>query len=161
VLIRPADVRDAAAVQAIYAPLVETTAISFEYEPPAVEEMGRRIADYSASHAFLVAERDGSVVGYAYGSPHRARTAYCHSVEVTAYVAEAARGVGVGRALYSELLPALKAKGFHAAFAGVALPNDASLRLHRAAGFVAVGVFREVGFKFQRWHDVSWWQRLL
>jgi L-amino acid N-acyltransferase YncA len=159
--IRPATAADAAAVQMIYAPIVEQTAISFEETPPTMADMVRRIADYSASHGFLVAERGGELVGYAYGSPHRARAAYRRSAEVSAYVAEDARRMGVGRALYAELLAILKQKGFHAAFAGIALPNPGSIALHQAVGFTAIGVFHQVGFKFGKWHDVSWWERLL
>jgi L-amino acid N-acyltransferase YncA len=159
--IRKATAADAAAVQAIYAPIVEHTAISFEEEPPTAAEMARRIADYSATHAFLVAEIGGEVVGYAYGSPHRARAAYRHSAEVSAYVAEDARRTGVGRALYTELLAILTEQGFHAAFAGIALPNPGSVALHEAVGFTPIGVFHQVGFKFGGWHDVGWWERLL
>jgi phosphinothricin acetyltransferase len=161
IAIRAATAADAAAVQRIYAPIVAQTAISFEEVPPTVAEMARRIADHSASHDFLVAECDGSLVGYAYGSAHRARAAYRHSAEVSAYVAEAARRTGVGRALYQALLARLKDKGIHAAFAGIALPNPGSVALHAALGFTPVGVFHQVGFKFGRWHDVGWWQRLL
>jgi phosphinothricin acetyltransferase len=159
--IRKATAADAAAVQAIYAPIVEHTAISFEEEPPTTAEMARRIADYSATHAFLVAEMGGAVVGYAYGSPHRARAAYRHSAEVSAYVAEDARQAGVGRALYIELLAILTGKGVHAAFAGIALPNPGSVALHQAVGFTPIGVFHQVGHKFGKWHDVGWWERIL
>jgi phosphinothricin acetyltransferase len=159
--IREAVGGDAAAIQAIYAPIVEQTAISFEDAAPSVEEMSRRISDISASHAFLVAERDRSVLGYAYGSQHRARAAYRTSVDVTVYVAEQARRSGVGRALYIELLSQLKRQDFHAAFAGIALPNPGSIALHEKVGFTPIGVYREVGFKFGRWHDVGWWQKLL
>jgi phosphinothricin acetyltransferase len=101
------------------------------------------------------------VAGFAYGGPHRTRAAYRWSVDVTVYVAEQARGHGVGRALYGALLPALAERGFHAAFAGIALPNPGSVALHEAVGFTPLGVYREVGFKLGRWHDVGWWQRLL
>ena len=159
--VRSASMQDAAAIQAIYAPIVERTAISFEDEPPAVEEMARRIVHTLQAYPYLVAEQDGQLLGYAYAGPHRARPAYRHSVDVTAYVAEAARKQGVAKALYGELLAALAGAEYHAAFAGIALPNPASEALHRAAGFELVGIYREVGFKFGRWHDVAWWQRLL
>ena len=162
--IRQAAVADAAAIRAIYAPVVAETAISFEAVVPSVAEMAERIARTLEGYPYLVAQcagREGQVLGYAYAGPHRARAAYRHSVDVTAYVAEAARGRGVGKALYGALLAALAEQGFHAAFAGIALPNDASLALHRSVGFEEVGVYREVGFKLGRWHDVSWWQRLL
>ena len=159
--VRSATVADAAAIQAIYAPIVEGTAISFEDEPPAAAEMARRIVRTLEAYPYLVAERDGGLLGYAYAGPHRARPAYRHSVDVTAYVAETARRQGVGKTLYDALLPALSGAGYHAAFAGIALPNPASEALHKAAGFQLVGVYREVGFKFDRWHDVAWWQRLI
>lgn len=161
VSIRSATIRDAQAVQAIYAPIVALTAISFEEVPPGVEEMAARIADTLVSYPFLVAERAGQVLGYAYAGPHRARAAYRRSVDVTAYVAAEARGQGLGKQLYRDLLAALSDAGYHAAFAGIALPNPASEALHKAAGFELVGIYREVGFKFGKWHDVAWWQRLL
>ena len=159
--IRNAGVKDAAAIQAIYAPIVERTAISFEDAPPAAAEMARRIVRTLEAYPYLVAAREGQLLGYAYAGPHRVRPAYRHSVDVTAYVAEAARRQGVGKALYGALLAALADAGYHAAFAGIALPNPASESLHKAVGFELVGTYREVGFKFGRWHDVAWWQRLL
>ncbi len=113
------------------------------------------------AYPYLAAERQGRLLGYAYAGPHRTRPAYRRSVDVTAYVAEEARGEGIGKALYGELLAALAEAGYHAAFAGIALPNPASEALHKAAGFELVGTYREVGFKFGRWHDVAWWQRLI
>lgn len=161
VAIRHANVNDARAVQAIYAPFVEGTVISFEETPPSIEELAARIASCLDNFAFVVAERGGRIIGYAYGGRHRSRSAYRFSVDVSVYVAEEGRGAGVGRALYDELLPILAKKGFHAAFAGIALPNPASIALHRALGFEQVGIYRQVGFKFGRWHDVAWWQCLL
>lgn len=159
--IRSAAGADAAALQAIYAPIVETTAISFEEVPPTVAEMAERVEATLRSYPYLVAENGGRVVGFAYASQHRARAAYRRSVDVTVYVAEHVRGAGVGRALYGALLPMLAERGFHAAFGGIALPNPGSVALHEAMGFEPVGVYREVGFKLGRWHDVGWWQRLL
>lgn len=159
--IRAATIADATAIQAIYAPLVEGTAISFEDIPPSVSEMAARIASTLEGYAYLVAERNGVVLGYAYASQHRARAAYRSSVDVTVYVSEEARRQRVGRALYGSLLPNLAERGFHAAFAGIALPNVGSVGLHEAMGFEPLGVYREVGKKFDRWHDVGWWQRLL
>lgn len=134
--------------------------ISFELKAPDEAEMARRMAAYSASHAWLVAEVDGAVAGYAYGSPHRERAAYASSCDVAVYVDPAHARQGLGRALYAELLPLLAAR-YHAAFAGIALPNEASIGLHQAMGFVPVGVYREVGWKLGGWRDVGWWQRLL
>jgi phosphinothricin acetyltransferase len=160
-VIRPPDpVRDAARCAAIYAPFVTDGWISFELDPPGEAEMARRIAAYSASHAWLVAEIDGAVAGYAYGSPHRERAAYASSCDVAVYVDPAHARQGIGRALYAALLPLL-AERYHAAFAGIALPNAASIGLHEAMGFTPLGIYREVGWKLGAWRDVGWWQRLL
>jgi L-amino acid N-acyltransferase YncA len=134
--------------------------ISFELDAPDKAEMARRIAEYGASHAWLVAEIDGALAGYAYGSPHRTRAAYASSCDVAVYVEPAHARKGVGRALYDELLKRL-ALDHHAAFAGIALPNDASVGLHEAMGFTPVGIYREVGWKMGAWRDVGWWQRRL
>ncbi len=159
--LRPADAsRDAARCAQIYRPFVTDSWISFELDPPSDGEMAQRIAGYAASHAWLIAERDGVVVGYAYGSPHRARAAYASSCDVAVYVDPAAARGGVGRALYGALLPLL-GKSCHAAFAGIALPNEASIGLHEACGFTPVGVYREVGWKMGGWRDVGWWQKVL
>ncbi len=122
--------------------------------------MARRIAEYGASHAWLVAEVGGELAGYAYGSPHRSRAAYASSCDVAVYVDPAHARKGIGRALYAELLARL-ADHHHAAFAGIALPNEASIGLHEAMGFTPVGIYREVGWKMGGWRDVGWWQRLL
>lgn len=153
--------RDAARCAAIYRPFVTDGWTSFEIEPPDAAEMARRIADYGASHAWLVAERGGAILGYAYGSQHRTRAAYATSCDVAIYVDPACARQGVGRALYAALLPALAAQGFHAAFAGITLPNPGSIALHQAMGFTPVGIYREVGWKCGGWRDVGWWQRLL
>lgn len=156
--VRIAQVSDAQAIQAIYAPMVERTAISFELEPPTVEEMAKRIGSTLPTYPYLVAERDGRVIGYAYAGLHRAREAYRWSVDVTVYISLAARRSGVGRALYDVLLPTLKRQGFHAAYAGIALPNGGSVGLHEALGFAHIGTYPEVGFKQGAWHDVGYWR---
>ena len=120
--------------------------------------MAERIAATLPTHPWLVAERDGMVAGYAYAGKHRERSAYRWSVDVTAYVDEGSRRAGVGRALYGELLVTLRRQGFHAAFAGIALPNAASIALHEALGFRKLGVYQDAGFKNGQWHDVGWWQ---
>jgi phosphinothricin acetyltransferase len=159
--IRPAHAeRDAAACAALYAPYVTDSWVSFELEPPDAAEMARRIAEFGASHAWLVAEIDGEAAGYAYGSPHRTRAAYASSCDVAIYVDPERRRQGIARALYGALLPLL-AKDRHAVFAGIALPNEASIALHEAVGFTPVGTYREVGWKMGAWRDVGWWQRLL
>ncbi len=156
--VRVATVADAEAVAAIYAPYVTGTAISFEEEPPSADEMAARIAVTLRTHPFLVYDAGDGVVGYAYAGPHAARPAYRWSCHVTAYVAPGLARRGIGRALYGVLLDSLKAQGFHSAFAGVALPNEASVGLHEAMGFKPLGIYREVGFKHGCWHDVGWWR---
>jgi phosphinothricin acetyltransferase len=151
---------DAAAVRAIYAPMIESTVISFELVVPSEEEMAARITERQPAHPWLVAE-GGGVLGYAYAGRFAGRPAYDWSVDTSIYLAEAARGRGVGRALYDALLAVLTAQGYRQAMAGVALPNPASVGLHEAAGFQLVGVYRSVGWKFGSWHDVGWWQRAL
>ena len=160
-LIRAATVDDAARCAEIYAPFVTGSWVSFETDAPSLAEMAQRIRDYGGSHAWLVAEAHNEVIGYAYASPHRTRAAYSTSVDVAVYVEAGHARQGVGSLLYSALFPILKHKGMHAAFAGIALPNDASIALHKACGFTSVGVYREVGWKADKWRDVGWWQRLL
>ena len=159
--IRQATEADAFALLAIYAPFVERTTVSFEAQPPAVDEFAARIAKCLKSWQYLVAERDGLALGYAYGSMHRERAAYRFSVEVSAYVDPAHHRQGIGRTLYRQLFDDLAAKGYCNAFAGITLPNAASVGLHTAVGFESVGMFRRIGWKFNQWHDVAWMQRKL
>jgi L-amino acid N-acyltransferase YncA len=159
--IRSATTIDAEAIQRIYAPFVRETAISFEEVPPSVDEMAGRIVLILKTHPWLVAVDGGQVCGYVYASPHRERAAYRYSADTTVYIAPQAQRRGIGHALYAELLPELKRRGLHMAFAGIALPNPGSVALHESMGFTPVGIYRDVGFKFARWHDVGWWQRSL
>lgn len=161
VQIRQASVADATDIRRIYAPIVSETAISFEEVPPTIEEMEKRIALTLPNYPYFVAIVDGKVCGYVYASQHATRAAYRYSVNTAIYIAPEARRTGVGRTLYSSLLPELTRRGFHAAFAGIALPNLASVALHKSIGFEPLGIYREVGFKFGRWRDVGWWQRRL
>ena len=157
--IRDADpTRDAAACAAIYAPHVEGSAVSFEERAPGEAELAARIERYAATHAWLVAEREGEVVGYAYGTAFNERPAYRWSTSVSVYVEEEARGQSVGRALYSALFDRLRERGFRMACAGITLPNEASVSLHESLGFEQVGVNREIGWKDGAWRDVGWFQ---
>lgn len=159
--IRSATECDAAALLAIYRPFVENTAVSFEDVAPTVEEFAARIAKVNAGWRWLVAERNGRRIGYAYGSSHRERSAYRWSVEVSAYVDPQFHRQGVARALYERLLDDLAQAGFCSAYAGITLPNDGSIALHRSVGFEPIGTFESVGSKFGQWHDVAWFQRTL
>jgi phosphinothricin acetyltransferase len=156
--VRVATAEDAEAVAAIYGHYVTHTAISFEEEPPSPAEMSRRIAYTLETHPFLVYDAGQGVIGYAYGSVHVPRAAYRWSCNVSVYVESGHARRGIGRTLYAELLDILERQGFHSAFGGVALPNDASVGLHEAMGFRHLGTYREVGFKHGRWHDVGWWR---
>jgi len=157
--IRAAVEADAPALLAIYCPFVVATAVSFETTTPTIEEFAARIAKVGAGWTWLVAERAGRCAGYAYASSHRERPAYRWSVEVTAYVHPCYHRQGVGRALYLRLFEELARKGFCNAYAGVTLPNEGSIALHRSVGFEPVGVFKAVGRKFGQWQDVAWFQR--
>lgn len=157
--IRPAARTDAAAVRSIYGPVVETTAISFEVEPPSTAEIEARIESTLREHPWLVCEADGEVVGYASAGPLRSRAAYRWTVELSVYVDEAHRGRGVGTALYTSLLAALEAQGYYGAYAVTTLPNPASETFHERLGFDPVATFPAVGYKHGRWHDVRWWHK--
>ncbi len=172
ITVRPATPADARACAAIYAPYVRDTVSTFELEAPDEQEMARRIAAASRTHAWLVAmtvdsspgqgdAASGLVVGYAYGGPYKQRAAYRWSCEVSVYVELGRRGTGTGRVLYDALFERLAARGYRMAVAGMTLPNPASEGLHRAMGFAPIGVFRDIGWKSGAWHDVAWLQRPL
>ncbi len=151
--------RDGAACAAIYAPFVDGSGVSFEDDAPTAQEMSARIATTSARFPWLVAhEDDGGVAGYAYASQHRDRAGYRWAVDVAVYVEPAFHGRGAGRMLYEALLDLVRRQGFRSACAGIALPNEASIGLHRALGFEEVGTYRDVGWKAGAWRDVAWWQ---
>ncbi len=155
--IREAQAPDAAMIAAIYAPYVRDTIISFETEPPAAEEMSRRLTAIGARYPWLVAEQGGQVLGYAYAGEHRSRAAYRWDVDVAVYLAAEAHRRGIGRRLYGALFEVLRRLGHVNAYAGIALPNAASVSLHEALGFLPVGIYRQVGYKHGAWHDVGWW----
>ncbi len=160
-LIRLATPEDGTVLAAIYAPAVSDQATSFELEVPTAAEMARRVVELTLRTPWLVCEQAGQVAGYSYASPHRDRPAYQWSVEVSAYVAPHMHRRGVGNALYTSLFAVLELQGFSNAYAGITLPNAASLAFHAALGFASVGVYRGVGYKLGRWHDVAWFERPL
>ena len=159
--IRFAEPCDATAIAAIYAPIVESTAISFELTPPDAAEMWRRVVEFAPTHPWLVCDHGGELAGYAYARQFRARAAYAWAAEVSVYVHADHRRRGVGRGLYTSLLACLRVQGFRTAQAGITLPNVGSVALHEALGFRPVGVFHQVGFKLGRWHDTGWWELAL
>jgi L-amino acid N-acyltransferase YncA len=158
--IRLATLNDAEQVQAIYAPYCDTP-ISFELRPPSVEEIRTRLAKVLGQYPWLICADGGEILGYAYATQHRERAAYRWSVDTTIYVRQGWHRRGVGRALYTSLLALLPLQGYVNAYAGITLPNPASVGLHEAIGFQLVGVYRRVGFKCGAWHDVAWFQRPL
>jgi len=158
-LIRNADaLRDAGACAAIYAPFVLRTPISLEEAAPSAGEMAGRIERVSATHPWLVAELGGALAGYAYASKHHERASYRWATDVAVYVEPAQHRRGLGSELYRALLALLARQGYHAACAGITLPNRASVGLHESLGFAPVGVYRRIGFKLGSWWDVGWWQ---
>jgi len=160
--IRTAGSDDAAAIVAIYNHYVRSTAITFEEEDVAVADMAGRIDEViGAGLPYVAACRDGRVIGYAYASKWKGRCAYRFSVEVSVYLAAESVGAGAGSALYRELFDRLARQRIHVAIAGIALPNDASIALHEKFGMRKVAHFQQVGFKFGRWIDVAYWQRIL
>jgi phosphinothricin acetyltransferase len=162
IVIRAAVAGDARELATLYNHYVSTTVITFEEDAVSETEMARRIGEAtSESMPWLVALRKDALAGYAYATKWRVRAAYRFSTEVTVYVDPNLPRLGIGSQLYAELLRQLKTHGVHTAIGGIALPNDASVALHEKFGFVKVAHFREVGFKFNRWIDVGYWQREL
>ena len=155
-IIRSADPqRDASACADIYAPYVVGSVASFEATAPPAAEIARRMR---AAHCWLLAERDGEIAGYAYGSTHNERAAYRWAADVAIYIDAAHHRAGIGRALYASLFERLRELGLWTLCAGVTLPNDASRGLHVAMGFVPVGTYRRIGWKDGAWRDVEWLQ---
>lgn len=148
---------DAPAVANIYRPAVETSLASFEERAPTPAEMAERMRATLERTPWLVAERDGDVIGYAYAGPHHQRPGYRWSVNISVYVAPGQVRQGIGRRLYDELLDLLRRQGFVNVYAGITLPNAASVALHEGIGMRRIGLYEGVGFKHGAWHDVAWY----
>jgi phosphinothricin acetyltransferase len=157
-LLRAAIPSDANQILSIYAPVVLSDPATFEIDPPTLGEMRERITQTLKTYPWLIIEKDGRVLGYAYASAHRVRSGYQWSVDVSVYIDPQFHRHGYGRRLYNALFQILRAQGYYTVFAGIALPNESSVRLHEALGFEAVGVYRNVGYKFGAWRDVGWWR---
>lgn len=160
-LIRPVKIEEAVALCEIYNFYVENTTITFEETSVSVDEFAKRIQDVSAAHPWLVSEVDGDIVGYGYAGTWKPRGAYRYCVESTMYLAQSAMGKGYGTALYQQLIDELRKRGVHSILAGIATPNEPSFALHKKLGFEQVGLFRQVGKKFDRWLDVAYWELIL
>jgi phosphinothricin acetyltransferase len=152
---------DAEAFCAIYNHYVANTIVTFEEQPVTTPDMQSRMAAVLDKLPWLVLEHDGGIAGYAYAAPWKTRIGYRFTVETSVYLAPTQTGRGFGSALYESLIENLRAQNIHCVVGGVALPNSASVALHEKFGFTKVAHFRENGFKFGRWIDVAYWQRLL
>jgi L-amino acid N-acyltransferase YncA len=162
VMVRAASAADAESIARIYNHYIQNTVITFEEEPVSAHAMAARVADVQGlSLPWLVAETENVIVGYAYATKWKARSAYRYSVETTIYLEHGCQGRGIGTTLYSKLLLILREHGVHMAIGGAAVPNEASVALHEKLGFEHVGTFRQVGFKHNRWVDVAYWQVVL
>lgn len=167
--IRDASPADAGEILVIYAPYVEQTAISFEYDVPELEEFRERIVNIQKRFPYLVAVEDGKIIGYCYVGTFHARKAYDQSVETSIYVAQDCRRGGVGRALYEALEERLKAQGIKNLYACIAYPaeeNDPhltrdSVYFHEKLGYTTCGRFHECGIKFDRWYDMVYMEKIL
>jgi phosphinothricin acetyltransferase len=160
-MIRAVRKEDAPQIAEIYRPYCEDNCVSFEEVAPGPAEIEARIDRVTRRLPYLVEDRDGTIAGYAYASPHREKAAYRWAVETTIYVHGDFHGKGVGRALYSELFQRLRTQGLVKAYAGVLVPNPASQAFHEAMGFTLVGLYRKVGYKLGAWRDVGWWELTL
>lgn len=157
-MIRTATIQDAAKILEIYSPFVKDTPVSFETEVPSIQEMQNRISETTEKFPWLVYEKEGQVTGYAYANPHRSRCAYAWSVEVTLYMDPRFQRLGIGKKLYEKLFELLREQGAVNVFAGITLPNEASIGIHEALGFQKIGQFKDIGFKLGKWWNTGWWQ---
>ncbi|NCB28686.1 MAG: N-acetyltransferase family protein [Clostridia bacterium] len=161
IIIRPATEQDAADMLAVYAPYVENTTVSSEYDAPSVTEFRARIRSFTSTLPWLVCRIDGAVAGYGYASPHRTRAGYQWSVETSIYVAQKYHRCGVARALYASLFELLTRQGYYNIYVGITSPNERSIKFHSAMGFVISGSYQDSMYKFGQWRDVIWMAKSL
>ena len=160
-MIRSVNLSDAAAIRDIYNYYIENTAVSFEEKPVGIGEMEERIRTISAKYPYLVLEEAGEVIGFAYANAWKDRSAYKYSAELSLYLRTDCQGRGMGRILFEKLLEELRTADIHSAVSGIVLPNDRSVALHEKLGFKKIAHFEEIGFKFNKWHDVGYWELIL
>jgi L-amino acid N-acyltransferase YncA len=158
-MIREVTIDDAVFITEIYNYYIENTVVTFEVEPISIEVMSSRILKYKAIGPYFVYEENEKVVGYSYISQFAERKAYQNTVEATIYLQNGYAKRGIGFLLYTNLLEKIKDK-YHSVIGIIALPNDASVKLHEKCGFKYVGEFSEVGRKFDKWIDVGYWQKI-
>ncbi len=157
--IRDAVIGDSDELLEIYAPYVRDTVISLEIAVPGREDFRKRVAGILSAYPYLVYEAEGKIAGYAYATKQMEREGYRYNVSVSVYLRPEFQGRGIGKKLYSRLLPLVKERGYRNAYAGITLPNPRSVGLHQSFGFTQVGVYHHTGYKFGRWHDVVWLEK--
>jgi L-amino acid N-acyltransferase YncA len=160
-MVRAIKIQDAFQIAEIYNYYILNSISTFEESPVSTEEMSQRIQTTITTLPWVVYEEDDQILGYAYASPWKARSAYLHSAEITVYLKHRETNKGLGKKLYSELIQRLKELNYRTIIGGIALPNDASIALHEKLRFEKVAHFKKVGFKFNRWIDVGYWQLLV
>lgn len=160
-MIRPARITDSQILADIYNHYISTSTSTFEEVTISAQMMGERIQKIAKLFPWIVFEVQGEILGYAYASEWKPRSAYRYTVESTVYIKNGQEGKGIGSALYSRLLTELRSLEIHAVIAGITLPNEASVLLHEKMGFVKVAHFKETGFKFDEWRDVGYWELIM
>jgi len=160
-MIRAVKMKDAGQIREIYNYYVENTVITFEEDSIDLSEMEKRIKKNTRTHPWIVLEEDGQIQAYAYGSPWRVKSAYRFSAELTVYVHKNSRGKGYGTELYKTLIDKMEKKGMHCLYGVIALPNEGSTGLHEKLGFTKCGHFNQVGYKFDKWIDVGYWEKVI
>ena len=160
-MIREVKVEDAKEIAEIYNYYIQNTIVTFEEISISTEEMKGRIVAIASKFPWLVYESEGRIKGYAYGGEWKSRSAYKYSLESSVYLKHDESGQGIGTALYKELLEQLSARDFHAVIGGISLPNEMSIALHEKFGFKKIAQFNEVGYKFDKWIDVGYWELIL
>ena len=160
-MIRPAKPSDASAIAEIYNYYVLNSIATFEEEMVDEDEMKKRILSVTSKLPWMVFERGEEVIGYAYAGQWNSRSAYNQTAEITIYLKNGETRGGLGTLLYSELISRLKSMSYHVIIGGISLPNESSIRLHEKFGLEKVAHFKEVGFKFEKWIDVGYWELVI
>jgi len=160
-MIRPVNIEDAQEIAKIYNYYILNSCVTFEEIPVSIEEMSGRIQAAHSKFPWLVYEKDKKIIGYAYASVWKSRSAYKYTIESTVYLKKEATKNGIGSLLYKELLMQIRDLGIHAVIGGISLPNEASVALHEKFGFEKIAQFKEVGYKFNKWIDVGYWELLI
>jgi phosphinothricin acetyltransferase len=161
IMIRPVKSSDAVSITGIYNYYIKNSVITFEEIPLSIHEMEARILKIGAQYPWLVWEESGEISGYAYVNTWKEKTAYRYAAELSIYVRHDSRRKGIGRELLSRLLEEVRKTNIHALVSGITLPNEASVALHEQFGFTQIASFKEIGFKFDQWLDVGYWELIV